>query len=83
MERKSLVQKLIEQQQLESSLQPKPRGKRQFSYLSNAETEVRELVAEHPDATLVELCELFANKTGHWVSRAVMCCSAAEITTTS
>jgi putative transposase len=49
-ERKSLVQKLIEQQQLESSLQPKPRGKRQFSYLSNAETEVRELVAEHPDA---------------------------------
>ena len=70
---KSLVQKLIKQQQLSGSLQPKPRGKPQFSYLTNRETEVRELVGEYPDATLVELCELFAQKTGHWVSRAAMC----------
>jgi hypothetical protein len=40
-------------------------------------------VAEHPYATLVDLCELFADKTGHWVSRTAMCRSAAEITTTS
>jgi putative transposase len=30
-------------------------------------------VAEHPDATLVELCELFAQKAGNWVSRTAMC----------
>ncbi|MFB8791030.1 MAG: hypothetical protein U7123_19825 [Potamolinea sp.] len=30
-------------------------------------------MAEHLDATLVELCELFAIKTGNWVSRTAMC----------
>ncbi|MEG3988248.1 hypothetical protein QUA13_14045 [Microcoleus sp. S28C3] len=30
-------------------------------------------MAEHQDATLVELCELFAIKTGNWVSRTAMC----------
>jgi len=30
-------------------------------------------VAAHPDATLVELCELFAQKTGNWVGRTAMC----------
>ncbi len=69
----NLVQKLIKQQRIEGSLQPKQRGKPQFSYLTNRETEVREMVAEHPDATLVELCELFAEKTGHWVSRTALC----------
>ena len=83
MERKSLVEKLIKQQGIEGSLQPKPRRKSQFSHLSHWETEIRELVAEHPDATLVELCELFADKTGHWVSRTAMCRSTAEITNTS
>ena len=76
---KSLVQKLIKQQRFEGSLQPKPRGKPQFSHLSNGETEVRELVVEHPDTTLVELCELFAEKTGHWVSRAAMCRSLQKL----
>lgn len=66
---KSLVQKLVKQQQVEGNLQPKQRGKPQFSYLTNAEVELRELVGENPDATLVELCELLALKTGNWVSR--------------
>lgn len=70
---KSLVQKLVKQQQTEGSLQPKLRGKPQFSHLTNAEAEVKALVAAHPDATLVELCELFAQKTGNWVSRTAMC----------
>ncbi|MGB8690441.1 MAG: transposase [Microcoleus sp.] len=70
---KSLVQKLVKQQQNEVNLQPKTRGKPQFSHLTSSDVEVRELVAEHPDATLVELCELFAQKTGNWVSRAAMC----------
>jgi transposase len=42
-------------------------------HLISKSEEVRALVAEHPDATLVELCELFAQKTGNWVSRAAMC----------
>ena len=30
-------------------------------------------MAAHPDATLLELCELFAEKTGNWVGRTAMC----------
>lgn len=70
---KSLVQKLVKQQQTEGNLQPKPRGKPQFSHLTNAQPQVKALVAAYPDATLVELCELFAQKTGNWVSRTAMC----------
>jgi transposase len=70
---KSLVQKLIKQQQTEGDLRPKQRGKPQFSHLTNAEPEVKALVAAHADATLAELCELFAQKTGNWVSRTAMC----------
>ena len=80
---KSLVQKLVKQQQIEGNLQPKQRGKPQFSHLTNAEALVRTLVAEHLDATLVELCELFAVKTGNWVSRTAMCRYATEIRTQS
>jgi transposase len=70
---KSLVQKLVKQQKVEGNLQPKPRGKPQFSYLTNAEVELRELVEAHPDATLIELCEFLADKTGNWVGRSAMC----------
>jgi transposase len=69
---KSLVQKLVKQQQVDGNLQPKQRGKPQFSHLTNAQVELRELVVENHDATLVELCELFAVKTGNWVSRTAM-----------
>ncbi|MEH2234808.1 hypothetical protein [Nostoc sp.] len=41
---KSLVQKLVKQQKLEGNLQPKPRGKPQFSHLTNADIELRELI---------------------------------------
>ena len=70
---KSLVQKLVKQQRLDGNLQPKQPGKPRASYLTNAEAELRELVAEHPDATLVELCKFFADKTGNWVGRSAMC----------
>lgn len=30
-------------------------------------------MAAHPDATLLELCELFAQKTGNWVGKTAMC----------
>lgn len=68
-----LVQKLGKQQKIEGTLQAKPRGKPQFSHLTNAAIELRELVESHPDATLIELCELFADKTGNWVGRSAMC----------
>ena len=55
---KSLVQKLVKQQQTEGNLLPKKRGKPRFRHLANAEAEVRALVAEYPDATVVELSEL-------------------------
>jgi transposase len=70
---KSLVQKLVKQQRVEGNLQPLKPGKPQFSHLQNAQSELRAIVAENSDATLVELCELFAQKTGNWVSRTAMC----------
>ena len=51
---KSLVQKLVKLQKTEGNLQPKKTGKPQFSYLTNSQAEVKELVADHPDATLGE-----------------------------
>lgn len=69
---KSLVQKLVKLQKTEGNLQPKKTGKPQFSYLISSEAEVKALVADHPDATLVELCEFFLQKTGNWVSRTAM-----------
>ncbi|MGM3309637.1 helix-turn-helix domain-containing protein [Anabaena sp. WFMT] len=69
---KSLVQKLVKQQETDGNLQPKKRGKPQFSHLANTEVELRELIVENYDATLIELCELFADKTGNWVSRTAM-----------
>jgi transposase len=70
---KSLVQKLVKQQQTQGNLQPKQTGKPQFSYLKNAEPEVKALVGDHPDATLAEWGELLAIKTGNWVSQSAMC----------
>lgn len=70
---KSLVQKLVKQQRTEGNLLAKQRGKPRFSPLTNAGAEVRELVAEYPDATLAQLSELFLQRTGNWVSRAALC----------
>ena len=36
-------------------------------------------MAAHPDATLVELCELFAQKTGNWVGRTAMCSALQKL----
>jgi len=71
---KSLVQKLVKQQKNEGHVEPKRPGKPQLSYLNNAESQqqVKELVAQHQDATLAELCELFAELTGNWVSATAM-----------
>ncbi|MDJ1182724.1 helix-turn-helix domain-containing protein [Roseofilum casamattae] len=72
---KSLVQKLVKQQKQEGNVEPKRPGKPRLSYLNNAQAQeqIKGIVAEYQDATLAELCELFADLTGHWVSRAAMC----------
>lgn len=37
------------------------------------------MVAENPDATLLEFCELFAAHTGNWVSRSAMSLSLQKL----
>lgn len=76
---KSLVQKLVKQQKNDGNLQPKKPGKPQFSYLTNTGEELRALVSDNHDATLVELCELFATKTGNWVSKTAMCVALQKL----
>ncbi len=69
---KSLVQKLVKQHKTDGSLEPLKRGKPRFSHLANADLDLKQLVSEHPDATLAQLCELFALKNGNWVSPTAM-----------
>ncbi len=76
---KSLVPKLVKQQQVDGNIQPKKRGKPQFSHLKNAEVDLRIMVANNPDATLLEFCELFAAQTGNWVSRSAMSSSLQKM----
>ena len=76
---KSLVQKLVKQQRIDGDLEPKKPGKPHFSHLTNAEAELRALLADNYDATLVELCELFATKTGNWVSKTAMCTALQKL----
>lgn len=76
---KSLVQKLVKQQQIEGNLQPKKRGKPRISYLNSAEAELRTIVADNQDATLAEFCELFADKTGNWVGKSAMCSALQKL----
>ncbi len=61
---------------MEGNLQSKQRGKPQLGHLTNAAAEVKALVAEHPDATLMELCGLFAlsyRKLGESGSNVSLC----------
>ena len=76
---KSLVQKLVKQQRINGDLEPKKPGKPHFSHLTNAEAGLRALLADNHDATLVELCELFAIKTGNWVSKTAMCAALQKL----
>lgn len=76
---KSLVQKLVKQQQIDGNLQPKQRGKPRFSYLKDAEADLRMIVAGNHDATLAEFCELFASKTGNWVGKSAMCSALQKL----
>ncbi|MDB9520171.1 transposase [Roseofilum reptotaenium CS-1145] len=72
---KNLVHKLVKQQKTEGNVDLKRLGKPQFSYLTSVEAQeqVKTLVEKNIDATLGELCELFAELTGNWISPTAMC----------
>lgn len=63
---------MVLQHKIDGNLEPLKRGKPRFSHLTNADLDLKQLISEHPDATLAELCELFALKTGNWVSCTAM-----------
>ena len=69
---KSFVQKLLLQQKTDGNLERRRTRKATVSYILNAEVELTEIVEANSDATLLELCELFADKTGNWVSQSTM-----------
>ena len=56
---KSLAQKLVKQQKTDGNLEPLKPGKQRFSYPTNTYKNLKQLVSEHPDATLAGLCEFF------------------------
>ena len=69
---KSFVQKLLLQQKTDGNLERRRTRKATVSYILNAQVELTEIVEANSDATLLELCELFADKTGNWVSQSTM-----------
>src|SRR4028118_535606 len=69
---KSLVQKLVNPQQTRGNLLPKKRGNPASALTANAKVEIRALVAEYRDATLIELSELLLQRTGNWVSQTAL-----------
>jgi transposase len=70
---KSLVQKLLKQKKEEGHVIPHQQGGYLVSPLLQFEDQIREIVAQHNDATLAEYCELVGEATGEWVSLSTMC----------
>jgi transposase len=70
---KSYVQKLLKQKKDLGHLIPFKQGGHQVSPVLQFEDQIREIVAQHNDATLAEYCELVGEATGEWVSLSTMC----------
>ncbi len=70
---KSFVQKLLKQYQQTGDLKPKRQGGNSPPKVQGADlVTLTEIIENNNDATLEELCELLAEKTGIEVSRATM-----------
>jgi transposase len=69
---RSFVQKLIKQYRLTGNIAPKHGGGSQLKLSPEQLALLAELIEENPGATLDELCQLVASKTGVVVSIATM-----------
>lgn len=68
----SAVRKLRLRVRRTGELQPRPIPGRERLVKGKVEEKLRRVVARHPDATLVVLCELLADETGTTVSETTM-----------
>jgi transposase len=70
----SFIEKLLRRYRITGELGPKPHtGGQKPRVDATAQAVVRQVVREHPDATLGELCTRLAEATGVHVSPATMC----------
>ncbi|KGF73737.1 transposase [Neosynechococcus sphagnicola sy1] len=70
---KSTVQALLKQHREQGTLFPLPATGGRTSHLQGQENLLRSMVTNHPDYTLSEYCEDWADQTGEWVSQSTMC----------
>jgi transposase len=70
----SFVEKVLRRYRTTGEFGPKPHGGGQKPHVdAAAQAFIRQVVHEHPDATLEELCARLAHATGVRVSLATMC----------
>ncbi|NJO76794.1 MAG: transposase [Leptolyngbyaceae cyanobacterium RM1_406_9] len=70
---KSTVVALLKQQRDHQTLCPLPATGGRTSHLKGREDLLKTMVANHPDYTLSEYCEAWAEQTGEWVSQSTIC----------
>lgn len=70
---RSFVQKILKQQQQQGHLRPAPVGRPLKTKLEGDEAQLREMVAQYPDATLSEYCQYWEDTHKVRVSRSTMC----------
>jgi transposase len=70
---KNFVQKMVMQMRTKGHLLPGKQGGSAVSPVLPYQDQLLAIYKDKPDAILKEYCELFADKTGLWVSQATMC----------
>jgi transposase len=70
---KAFVQKMLKQQKEEGHVNPGKQGTKQKAILASSSSQLIELVAKYPDATLSEYCEYWLESSGQLVSPSMMC----------
>ena len=70
---KSFVQKMLKQQKEEGHVNPGKQGTKKKAVLASSSSQLIELVAKYPDATLAEYCEYWLELYEQQVSSSMMC----------
>jgi transposase len=70
---KAFVQKMLKQQEVQGHLKPGKQGGGMKGELAGGESQLIEMVEQHPDATLSEYCEYWGETHQQWVSSSTMC----------